>query len=126
VGDQDVGLVDLGHLRRDVVDERQDDQRQQHSGRGRRSGDRQQEPVAAHHRNDGTAHQHHEPQDLADQDHRGDQPRRERLDPLDQVGDEPHDGLVEERTDEHDDQQRADGDDEPQDVGRRPGRPARL
>jgi hypothetical protein len=68
--------------------------------------------TASRNRHNGTAHEHHDPQDLADHDHRGDQPRGERLDPPDQIGDEPHDGLVEEGTDEHDRQQRPDGDGE--------------
>ena len=50
----------------------------------------------------------------------------ERLDPLDEIGDESDDGLVEQGTDEHDDQQRPDGDGQTQDVGRGPGRPVRL
>ena len=65
-------------------------------------------------------------EDLTEQDHAGDEPGRQRLEAPDQVGDEPDDGLVEERADDHDHHQHRQRDGEPQDVGRRLGRPTRL
>ena len=124
--DERVRLVDVRDPWRDVVDERTDEHRQQRRRRGGDRGDREQEPVAAHERSDRAAHDHHRGEDLPEQDHPGHQPRRQRLEASDQVGDEPDDRVVEERTDHHHDQQRTRRDREPQDVGRRPRCPARL
>ena len=103
--DQRVRLVDVGDLRREVVDERDGAAGSSNTAAAAAtavtaSRNQRRRTTAA----DRAADDHHHAEDLPEQDHPGDEPRRQRLDAPDQVGDEPDDGLVEQRTDDHDDQ----------------------
>ncbi len=101
-GEQCVRPVHIGDRRFDEVDDRADQQGEQHRDPGGRGRDRQEEPPTAEHGHHCPAHDHHHTEDLSEQDQPGDQPRRQGIDTAGQIGDEADDGLVEERSDDDD------------------------